>query len=334
MQSSKKLKSQKRSSSSKSNNSYSKAKKRMLAEVSPVSPPAEIIAQIQSITEEEGLGKEKVVDLLNSFFEHRKINPEESPIVAILRSGYQIPIEPEKELLDDLTNAIIGESIVAFGGSGKRRWSGMWKEIITEVEHVRDTVHDMTARSLFGYLLFESVSDKYQELMHEAFPNLRGDPENVAKLLDDTKSGMVLLLGKDTGQSLRLLNRVKRVLESQGLSCILIRDIPENPTQGLISKVLLYAMLARYVIIENTYPSGHLYELPFVRNAESVIAIIQQEGRGASRMPDDMIPKHPLINRFWYQTDMLEDTVKNAMNWAEGRVQENIEINRSAWTEQ
>jgi len=52
MQSSKKLKSQNRSSSSKSNNSYSKAKKRMLAEVSPVSPPAEIIAQIQSITQE------------------------------------------------------------------------------------------------------------------------------------------------------------------------------------------------------------------------------------------------------------------------------------------
>lgn len=319
------------------NDSYSKAKKRVLAEINPVSPPGEIIKQIRSIVMEMGLEEDNVSKLLQAFFEHYKIDPNEPPLIAILRSGYQIGIEePCEELLENLTNSIIHESIKAANKKGSKSWSYFFKilhnEIESEVDYVKDSVHDFTARLLFGYLLYKEVIEKNKNILEEAFPNLRGDPEKIAELLDDTKKGMVLLLGKDTGRSLRLLKRIKNHIESKGFSCVLIKEQPDNLTQGLISKVILYATMSRYVIIENTYPSGHLYELPPVRNAESIIVILQQEGKGASRMPDDMIPKHPLIRRFWYTSDTFEDTIDDGMEWVEKRIKENIEINRESWT--
>lgn len=88
-------------------------------------------------------------------------------------------------------------------------------------------------------------------------------------------------------------------------------------------------MLARYVVVENTFPSGHLYELPYLHNAGVIVALLQQRGRGASHMPNDLLDNSAVMKRFFYDIESLEDTVVEAMEWAEAKLDEVAAVNRS-----
>jgi len=100
---------------------------------------------------------------------------------------------------------------------------------------------------------------------------------------------------------------------------------------GLIGKVLFAALSARFVVIENSVPSGHLYELPFVRMAECVVAVMQMKGQGATWMTEDMIAKHPLLKKFEYEEASVESRVNDAVAWAEARIADNVKVNTGAW---
>ena len=88
------------------------------------------------------------------------------------------------------------------------------------------------------------------------------------------------------------------------------------------------------MLIENSYPSGHLYELPFVDMAGVIVAVLQQEGLGASFMPDEAMLKNAQWRVFGYTPDRLEGAVFEAMDWAEDSVRATRAVHESArpWT--
>jgi hypothetical protein len=136
-------------------------------------------------------------------------------------------------------------------------------------------------------------------------------------ILEDSDS--VLVLGKDTGPAMDRLKSIASRLQELGYHTYVIKDQPDKDGEGVIQKVLRYALSSKFVLIENTEPSGHLYEIPHVvKNAECITVVLQEEGKGATRMFDDGYAKHRHWHKLVYRESELERAVEEAASWAEG----------------
>jgi hypothetical protein len=119
-------------------------------------------------------------------------------------------------------------------------------------------------------------------------------------ILEDSDS--VLILGKDTGPALDRLKRIESKLQELGYYTYIIKEQPDRIGEGVVQKVMRYALSSRFVIIENSEPSGHLYEIPHVaKAAECVTIVLQEEGKGATWMFEDAYAKHKHWHKIEYK---------------------------------
>lgn len=140
-------------------------------------------------------------------------------------------------------------------------------------------------------------------------------------ILEDSDS--VLILGKDTGEGLDRLKRIELRLQELGYFTHLIKEEPDKAGESIVQKVMRYALSSKFVIIENTEASGHLYEIPHVsKAAECVTVVLQEEGKGATWMFEDAYAKHRHWHKITYRNDQLEDATQQAAAWAEKFVRE------------
>ncbi len=131
-------------------------------------------------------------------------------------------------------------------------------------------------------------------------------------------SDSVLVLGKDTGEGLDLLKRIASKLNELGYFTYIIKEERDKIGEAVIQKVMRYALNSKFVVVENTEPSGHLYEFPHLAKvAECVTIVLQQGGKGATWMFEDGYAKHNHWHKFEYEPDHLEVTVDAAATWAE-----------------
>ena len=136
-------------------------------------------------------------------------------------------------------------------------------------------------------------------------------------------SDSVLILGKDSGPALDRLKRIASKLEELGYYTYIIKEQPERRGESIVQKVMRYALSSKFVLIENTEASGHLYEIPHVtKAAECVTVVLQEEGRGATWMFEDAYAKHKHWHKVTYEASDLERAVEEAAAWAEKFVAE------------
>jgi hypothetical protein len=135
-------------------------------------------------------------------------------------------------------------------------------------------------------------------------------------ILEDSDS--VLILGKDTGEALETLKRIEALLQEKGYHTYIIREQPDRLGESIVQKVLRYALSSKFIVIENSEPSGHLYEVPHIAKlAECVTVILQQEGKGATWMLEDSYFKHHNMKKFTYSPANVEQALTEAVKWAE-----------------
>jgi hypothetical protein len=140
-------------------------------------------------------------------------------------------------------------------------------------------------------------------------------------ILQDAES--VLVLGKDTDEALERLRLIAQKLEDLGYYAIIIKDQPDRLGESVIQKVMRYALSSKFVVVENTDPSGHLYEIPHVgKAAECVIAFLQEEGKGATWMFEDAFARNKHWKKFVYAPGAIQAAVTEAATWAELFVKE------------
>lgn len=136
-------------------------------------------------------------------------------------------------------------------------------------------------------------------------------------ILENAES--VLILGKDTDAGLERLRRIAACLEDLGYYALIIKDQPDRLGETVIQKVMRYALSSKFVLVENTEPSGHLYEIPHVgKAAECVIGFLQESGKGATWMFEDAFARQQNWQKFQYDDPALEQAVDAAVRWAEG----------------
>jgi hypothetical protein len=148
---------------------------------------------------------------------------------------------------------------------------------------------------------------------HRAFEEVWNRAE---RILEDSDS--VLVLGKDTRGHLKRLQGIAAVLNDLGYHVYMVKEQPNRPGETVLQKVLRYALSSKFVIVENTDPSGHLYEFPHVaKMAECVVAVLQEKSKGATWMFEDGYARHRHWKKFEYDPAKLTKAVQAAAQWGE-----------------
>jgi len=145
--------------------------------------------------------------------------------------------------------------------------------------------------------------------------------ERANSILDNSDS--VLVLGKDTGEGPERLKHIATELEELGYYAYIIKEQPDKIGESVIQKVLRFALSSKFVVIENSESSGHLYEIPHVaKMAESVTIVLQEEGKGATWMFEDGYAKHRHWRKFVYKPNTMRKEIEKAVSWAEEFIRE------------
>lgn len=140
-------------------------------------------------------------------------------------------------------------------------------------------------------------------------------------ILEDSET--VLVLGKDTDEALDRLRLIASRLEALGYYAVIIKDQPDKLGESVLQKVMRHALSSKFVVVENTDPSGHLYEIPHVgKAAECVIAFLQEDGKGATWMFEDAFARNKHWRKFVYLKGGIEKSVEEAAVWAEDFVKQ------------
>jgi hypothetical protein len=147
-------------------------------------------------------------------------------------------------------------------------------------------------------------------------------------------SDSVLILGKDSGLALEMLKRIAKKLQELGYYTYIIKEQPDRTGESTVQKVLRYALSSKFIVIENSEPSGHLYEIPHVTKlAECVTVVLQEEGKGATWMFEDAYAKHNHWHKVTYPEGEIEKAVEQSATWAEDFIKRFTEyqVNHLPW---
>ena len=139
--------------------------------------------------------------------------------------------------------------------------------------------------------------------------------ERANSMLENSDS--VLILGKDTGVGMELLKRIQYHLDNLGFYTYIIKEQPDRIGESIIQKVMRFGLSSRFVIIENSEPTGHLYEFPHITKfAELTSIVLQRQGEGSTWMFEDLYHKLNSIKKFEYNNDNLEEKINLGIEWA------------------
>ncbi len=123
--------------------------------------------------------------------------------------------------------------------------------------------------------------------------------ERANSMLENSDS--VLILGKDTGAGLVLLKRIQAHLDNLGFYTYIIKEQPDIIGESVMQKVLRFGLSSRFVVIENSEPTGHLYEFPHITKfAELTSIVLQRHGEGSTWMFEDLYHRLQNIKKFEY----------------------------------
>ncbi|MBB4119763.1 hypothetical protein GGR32_002069 [Mesonia hippocampi] len=138
----------------------------------------------------------------------------------------------------------------------------------------------------------------------------------------------VLILGKDTGEHMQKLEKIAKILEENNLSPIIIKKKEDFKEEKPNQKILRHALQSKFIIIENTEPSGHLIEFEKIKITEKITAVIQKENNGATWLTEDSFIGRTDIKKFTYSNSKkdFEKNVICAIKWGNEKFEEQMDI--------
>lgn len=140
-----------------------------------------------------------------------------------------------------------------------------------------------------------------------------GAIDEVTNAIED----FVLILGPYGTGSEKLLYEVKTELEDAGYDAYLVKDLPDLEDKSLEINILLFMGLARFCIMVDSEPSGHIAEHKLAEKHNVILARLYPESGGSSWMiRDDEVRDIPHLEPFEYQGSPL-DVLDDAIEWAE-----------------
>ncbi len=153
------------------------------------------------------------------------------------------------------------------------------------------------------------------------------------ELLTQTcKKDLVLLLGNFSEGNSRL-KQIEKMF-SKRYQVIRIDDLKQASSDSLLHTVIRIATLARFIVIEDSFPGGQLYELGKIENIGLITAIVREQGKASSFMSFGTSAQFSNIEEFEYRVadeKIIESDIHIAMKWAETKYKEMKEFWRKGY---
>lgn len=166
----------------------------------------------------------------------------------------------------------------------------------------------------------QSEPDNLRKLL-EIHIDKKGNSENFfipTNWIAECKQKMVLILGKDSPDAyMKELERLYKLLEEIGYIPILIKKQNEIESITNEEKMLAYAALSRFIIIEKSYPSGQIVETKISSINRFPTIWLQKEGMGDTWMQGDYHIDQNSIQLFKYKEENVKEKLIEAVKWVE-----------------
>ena len=194
---------------------------------------------------------------------------------------------------------------------------------------------------------YESGSEMFQRLL-SSFSWLKlqsARPESVQrkkeenKIMDNLKNSLqqnVLVLGKDSDpEGIAQLDRIMSVLTVYQYVPVKLKDLPEITFLSPEDKMTRIGGQCRFIIAEDSRPSGHIDELRLCAECQYITATVREAGTAATWMQAHYPLQYSFMNRFCYcdkkkgsvkdslcksVSESIETATERAINWAERRI--------------
>jgi hypothetical protein len=195
--------------------------------------------------------------------------------------------------------------------------AGSWVRCIRYAELYGD-------RSIDRWTIDSAVSRAKDEVLAALVETRRADRRQLtlAEYIKGHKSKTVLVLGAYSQTGAARLDTIAAGLTTLGYNPLLVREVPDQPAQDLRQKVTMLGSLSRFVIIDDTSPSGHLVETVICLDNDWVTIILRPHGIGSSWMAAGASVASKVVLEQAYSPNCLDAVLKPAVEWAEAKVAE------------
>ncbi|MBT2764810.1 hypothetical protein [Paenibacillus sp. ISL-20] len=191
----------------------------------------------------------------------------------------------------------------------KQFFRDRFKEVFPEFSTV---VADLAERNQLRQAVFSTVS--------------QSGGIDIADWLKHTKEDTVLILGKDSpAEYMDNLKEVAQIIQNIGYSTILIKEQPEIGTLSNEEKMLAYAAISKFVIIEKSEPAGQIDEAKICAFNRIPAIWIHRKGTGDTWMQGDYEVDFKFIRSFAYEESEKEVVLNRAVEWVEQFLKEKSE---------
>lgn len=130
----------------------------------------------------------------------------------------------------------------------------------------------------------------------------------------------VLLLGDYSGEGKERLDLIAKSLKDEGYDPLFIKDVPDFEHYDLGQKVVVIGGLSRFVVVDDSSPSGHMMEVEICRNNRWVTILLHAQGVRASWMSAGAAISSNVILEKDYDPNVLKETVLEVAKWAEDKL--------------
>ena len=139
------------------------------------------------------------------------------------------------------------------------------------------------------------------------------------------KKKYALVIGK-YGEHRPRLEKIKTALDSLGIVGLILDEYPDIEEQSLSEKMVTFASISRFVIVDDLVPSGHIDELGICRERKFITAVLRQKGKPATAVQADIADEVTFLKQIDYESEEdLSQAVVEAVSWANRAV-----LNRAA----
>ncbi|ARJ21870.1 hypothetical protein B7492_11755 [Bacillus mycoides] len=150
--------------------------------------------------------------------------------------------------------------------------------------------------------------------------------QNSMQWVKECKGKMVLVLGKDSPQEyMKELEDICECVGKMGYTPVLIKKQDEIETITNEEKMLAYASISRFVIIEKSYPAGQIDEAKICAINRFPTIWLQREGMGDTWMQGDYHIDQRSIQLFKYEDANVKEKLEEAVKWVEQFIKEKSE---------
>lgn len=146
--------------------------------------------------------------------------------------------------------------------------------------------------------------------------------KDIYEYLDGFRETSVLLLGSYDEAGEARLAAIEASLIKNGYSPVLIKNVPDIEYYDISQKVTAVGTICKFVVIDDSSPSGHLTEIEICRANRWATIMLRENGAGASWMSAGASITSNVMCEEAYTIEDLDSIVKKTTSWAENKIEE------------